>query len=79
MDFDELDDLDPVEVPDEAVRDLALVILGATGAAFWGTGAPTGSDVAPGEGQSLHPVCKLCVRCSYIILQYCSPCPFPLL
>lgn len=39
MDFDELDALDPVEVPDEAARDLALVILGATG-----TGAPTRSS-----------------------------------
>ena len=35
MDFDELDALDPVEVPDEAGRDLALVILGATGGSDW--------------------------------------------
>ena len=31
MDFDELDELDPVEVPDLG-RDLAVIILGATGA-----------------------------------------------
>lgn len=31
MDFDELDELDPVEVPDESAREIAIVILGATG------------------------------------------------
>lgn len=34
MDFDELDELDPVEVPDEATREIAVVILGATGSGF---------------------------------------------